>query len=362
VQDEPVKFALAAACILVLLPREACPQAAEPPSTEEPSAETGPSPEGAAHGDEEEARTHFTKGVGFFKAGDYAAALVEFLRSYELNPLWGVKFNIAVSYLKLNKYTSSLAYYEAYLEEGGDKIPEDRKAKVLEDLAFLEATVGRVSFCCGVEGSALVLDDVEPSAVPAQGPLTMDPGIHKVELTKEGFEPFLAKVTVVAGEETEVQVTLEPEKKKGWNKGWKTGGGGTGRPHRKPPAPSMVALIAGLGGFALVGIGAITTGALVLTTRDRMKEEAHRCASTLTREDCPDAYTWYDRARDLKLASNILTALSLASAAAGLTAFFVLRVKEKKEKKMKPKEAVVEASWAPVILPGGVFGALTLRY
>jgi hypothetical protein len=355
VQDEPIKFALAAACILLLLPWEACPQAAGPPSANGSSAETGPSPEGAADGDEEEARTHFTKGVDFFKAGDYEAALVEFLRSYELNPLWGVKFNIAVSYLKLNKYTSSLAYYKAYMEEGGDRIPEDRKAKVIEDLAFLEATVGRVSFCCGVEGSALVVDDVEPSAVPAEGPLLLDPGIHKVELRKEGFQPFITKVTVVAGEETAVQVTLEPEKKKVW----KPVGGGTGKPRRTPLAPSMTALIAGLGGFALVGIGAITTGALVLTTRDRMKEEARRCASTLTRHDCPEAYTLYDRARDLKLASNLLTALSLACAAAGLTAFFVLRAKEKKT---KSKGAVVQASWAPVILPGSFAGTLTLRY
>jgi hypothetical protein len=355
VQDEPAKFALAAACILVLLPCEAWPQAGEPPATKASSAETGPSPDGTAGGDEEEARVHFTKGVDFFKAGDFSAALVEFLRSYELNPVWGVKFNIAVCYLKLNKYTSSLAAYKAYMEEGGDKIPEDRKAKVIEDLAFLEATVGRVSFCCGVEGSALVVDDVEPSEVPAEGPLLMDPGIHKVELRKERFEPFITKVTVVAGEETSVQVTLVPEKKKIW----KPVGGAAAKPHRKPLAPSTVALIAGLGGFALVGVGAITTGALVLTTRDRMKEEAHRCDSTLTREDCPEAYTLYDRARDLKLASNILTALSLASAAAGLTAFFVLRAKEKKA---KPKEAVVEASWAPVILPGIIAGTLTLRY
>jgi len=358
VQDDPVKFALAAACILVLLPREACPQAEGHPPAKASSAVTGPSQEGAADGDEEEARVHFTKGVDFFKAGDFSAALVEFLRSYELNPLWGVKFNIAVCYLKLNKYTSSLAYYKAYLEEGGDKVPEDRKAKVIEDLSFLEATVGRVSFCCGVEGSELVVDDVEPSAVPAQGPLTLDPGIHKVELRKEGFEPFITKVTVVAGEETAVQVTLKPEKKKGW----KPLGGGAGKPHLPRLAPSMAALIAGLGGFALVGIGAITTGALVLTTRDRMKEEAHRCDSTLTREDCPDAYTLYDRAGDLKLASNILTALSLACAAAGLTAFFVLRAKEKKEKKMKPEETVVDASWAPFILPGSIAGTLTLRY
>jgi len=360
VQDEPVKFALAAACILLLLSGEACPQAAGPSSTKASPAETGPSPEGAAGGDEEEARVHFTKGVDFFKAGDFSAALVEFLRSYELNPLWGVKFNIAVCYLKLNKYTSSLSAYKAYLEEGGDEVPEDRKAKVIEDLSFLEATVGRVSFCCGVEGSALVVDDVEPSAVPGEGPLLMDPGIHKVELRKEGFEPFIAKVTVVAGEETAVQVTLEPEKKK--KKVWKPAGGAAAGPHRKPLAPSMAALIAGLGGFALVGIGAITTGAFVLTTRDRMKEEAHRCDSTLTREDCPEAYTWYDRAGNLKLASNILTALSLACAAAGLTAFFVLRAKEKKEKKTMPKEAVVQASWAPVILPGSLAGTLTLRY
>jgi tetratricopeptide (TPR) repeat protein len=266
---------------------------------------------------EERARKHFARGVEFFKAEDYNAALAEFLESYDINPLWGVKYNIAVCYMKLKKYARSLAFYREYLEEGGGSVPEERKAKVLEDMAWLEETVARVTFCCGLEGAGLVVDDVETFVLKEGEPVELDPGVHKIEVVRQKSKLFITQVTLYAGEETTLEVPGPPAK----------GGKKTGAERKL--GGSMISLIAGLSGAALLAVAAVTTGALVLTTRDRMEDEAYKCESTLEREDCPDAYRYFDRARDLRLASNILTAAAVVSAGVGLTLFFVLQKKEK---------------------------------
>lgn len=269
------------------------------------------------------AKSHFKKGVEFFKSESYEAALVEFLESYELNPVWAVKYNIAVCYMKMNQYVSSLTCFREYLSEGGEKIPEERMSKVHEDISRLEGIVGRIMFCCEIEGSQLVINDVEKyDEIPQEG-LMLDPGIHKVQIIREGYKPYIFQLKVVAGEEKTVEVKLEPERKVE-----PIGDGENGK--KLKLEKSHVFLISGLAGFAAFGIGSITTGALVLTSRSRMKDEAGKCESTLEREDCPDAYKYYDRAVNLRLASNLLTAAAILSAATGVTLFFILRGKEKK--------------------------------
>lgn len=298
----------------------------------------------------ESARKHFSKGVEFFKSEDYNAALAEFLESYELNPLWGVKFNIAVCYMKLKKYARSLAIYREYLEEGGESVPEERKAKVLEDMAWLEKTVAKVTFCCGLEGSELVVDDVESFELKEGEPVELDPGVRKIEVLGQGGKPYVTQVTLHAGEETSLEIPSGSPAKGGKH-------AGAGAKERKKLSGSMISLIAGLSGAALLAVAAVTTGALVLTSRDRMEEEAVKCESTAERDDCPEAYKYFDRAKDLRLAANILTAAAVVSAGVGLTLFFVL---QKKEKAVKANARV---SGGFALAPGGSASALlTVRF
>jgi len=311
------------------------------------AAAEGEAPEASAG--VEEARKHFAKGVEFFKAEDYNAALAEFLVSYDLNPLWGVKFNIAVCAMKLKKYALSLAYYREYLEEGGESVPEERRVKVLEDMAWLEKTVAKVTFCCGVEGAGLVVNDVETFELKEGVPVELDPGVHKIQVVGKGSKPIITQITLYAGEESTVEVKLRP-----LGKGEKKKDGGAGP--KKKLAGSTVSLIAGLSGAVLLALAAVTTGALVLTTRDRMEEEAYKCESTAERQDCPDAYKYFDRAKDLRLASNILTAAAVVSAGVGVTLFFVLQKKE------KAADAGTRVSGGWAALPGGASAFLTVSY
>lgn len=327
--------------------------------TQEDGAESGPAAESsdaASAGDAsgapdavENARKHFARGVEFFKAEDYNAALAEFLESYDLNPLWGVKFNIAVCYMKLKKYARSLATYREYIEEGGESVPEERKAKVLEDMAWLENTVAKVTFCCDLEGAELVVNDVETFDLKEGVAVELDPGVQKIEIVRQGSKPIVTQVTLHAGEVTTLEVTLKPDAKWGAKKGG-------GAPLKKKLTGSIISLVAGLSGAALLAVAAVTTGALVLTTRDRMEEEAYKCESTVERQDCPEAYRYFDRAKDLRLASNILTAAAIVSAGVGVTLFFVLQRKE------KAAGAKVRVSGGWSVSPGGASTFLTVGF
>jgi len=297
----------------------------------------------------EEARKHFAKGVEFFKAEDYNAALAEFLVSYDLNPLWGVKFNIAVSAQKLKKYALSLSYYREYMEEGGESVPEERRAKVLEDMAWLEKTVAKVTFCCGLEGAELVVNDVETFELKEGVPVELDPGVQKVQVVLQGSKPYAIQLTLYAGEARTVQVTLKPMATGGKKKDG-------GPPPRKKLTGSMISLIAGLSGAVVMAVAAVTTGALVLTTRDRMEEEAYKCDSTLERQDCPEAYAYFDRAKDLRLAANILTAAAVVSAGVGVTLFFVLQKKET----AAGAKARLSGGWS--VTAGGASALLTVGF
>ncbi|MFH1436835.1 MAG: hypothetical protein ABIJ56_14100, partial [Pseudomonadota bacterium] len=107
------------------------------------------------------AKKHFLKGVSFFKAGDYEAALVEFLESNRLNPHWSLKYNIATCYMLIFEYAKSLKIFREYMKEGGEAVPADRKKIVLKNMASLKTKVGMVIVNCNVQGASLIVDDVE---------------------------------------------------------------------------------------------------------------------------------------------------------------------------------------------------------
>jgi hypothetical protein len=292
------------------------------------------------------AKTHFDKGVEFFKAEDYGAALAEFLESYRIVPAWEFKFNIATCYLKMKKYVKSLALFRQYIDEGGGGVPKDRKKKVLEDIEKLEGMVGRVVFCCGLEGGRLVVDETETYDKLPDEPVLLDPGEHRIEIVKEGFKPFETMMKVVTGE-NRLEVTLEP-----LDEGAPPAGGG-GKPATKKLSGPQVWLISGLAGGAALAIAASVTGGLVLYHRDEMNKAAGPC-DVVSRDTCPDVYSHLDTARSLKIATNVLVGAAAAAGVVGLAVFLAKRRKA-------PLKEKISAGLG--LAPGGMMAAeLQVRF
>src|SRR5262245_33135148 len=73
-----------------------------------------------------EADAHFKSGVLLYKEANYAAALAEFKRAYEIDPKYQVLYNIAESSYQLQDYAGALRNYQKYLEQGGAGISPSR--------------------------------------------------------------------------------------------------------------------------------------------------------------------------------------------------------------------------------------------
>ena len=81
-----------------------------------------------------EAPAHFRRGVELYEEADFATALIEIKRAYELFPNYKVLYNIAQSHYQMQNYALALQNFERYLAEGGTSIAEERKNEVTREL------------------------------------------------------------------------------------------------------------------------------------------------------------------------------------------------------------------------------------
>src|SRR3954465_9847176 len=85
----------------------------------------------------EEARQHYKRGVDLYGEANYTAALIEFRRAYEIAPNFSVLYNIGQIHYQLHDYADSLRTFQAYLSEGGNKVPSARRTEVEREVAYL---------------------------------------------------------------------------------------------------------------------------------------------------------------------------------------------------------------------------------
>ncbi len=87
------------------------------------------------------------------------AALVEFKRAYSLAPTWQVLFNIGQSYFQSHDYAGALVTLQRFVDEGKERIPDDRRALVDAEIADLANRVGHVSISSNLAGATVTIDD-----------------------------------------------------------------------------------------------------------------------------------------------------------------------------------------------------------
>ena len=278
-----------------------------------------------------EAIEHFQKGVAFFDEENFGAALVEFLKSYELAPTWKLLYNIGICYKKVGKLVKGLETLQEYLKVGGKEVPEDRRQQVEEIIKELEGKIGFLMVECSEKEARIELDEFVTYMTPLEEPIQLTSGIHKLVVSKAGFETFKQEVTVASEESKVLKVALKPLPAAAV-----VGGGGAAKP-AKPRKP-LRWLWAALGSGLALGAGAAISGGLALKYRGDMNDEADRCPSTMTRDDCPKAYDARDRARSAALGADILMGCAIGFAAVGLILFAVDKPKPAGEKPVDKKK------------------------
>ena len=156
----------------------------------------------------EEASQRFRSGVAFYKDKDFAAALVEFKRAYELVPNYSVLYNLGQTGRELKDYAAALEAFEQYLDEGGARVAPARHKEVAAAIDELKRKVGTLKITSNVEGAAIVLDDVPIGASPLAAPLVANVGRHKLSATSTGYTPAQIVVEVAGMTETPVALDL----------------------------------------------------------------------------------------------------------------------------------------------------------
>ncbi|MCB9603493.1 MAG: PEGA domain-containing protein [Sandaracinus sp.] len=169
------------------------------------------------------ARERFREGMGHFEARRFREAIHAFQLAAQAVPSADLWFNIARAYEELHDPVSlaeAVEHYRMYLRDRVD--PPDREA-VEQRIASLEERVeaarqaslsapstGTLRVDGTVEGATVTLDERPAGETPVAAPLTVSPGAHALELSREGFLPFRAEVDVQAGSVTAAYARLSP--------------------------------------------------------------------------------------------------------------------------------------------------------
>ena len=166
---------------------------------------------GQSKKDKEEAGSHFTKGIEFYKEGNYGAALAEFRAAYKAVPSFEVLFNLGLSERRLFKYGDAVKTLNQYLSQGGAKVSKDRREAVKKELEAIHQMVAEVTI--KVEGGPadVQLDGESLGKSPFKQTLLVGPGKHTFRAEREGEEPDEKALELTAV--TKVEVLLKPHLK-----------------------------------------------------------------------------------------------------------------------------------------------------
>ncbi len=159
----------------------------------------------------DEAQLRYSRGSELAESGEIEAALVEFLRSYELAPHPTLLYPIGQIYQALERFPEAVRAYGRFLGESGEEVMPELRADAERQMAAVLGRVGRLRINVEHPSSAVVLvdgDEVAQGALAA--PLVLTTGPHRVEVRAEEFSPFIGESVLEGGQLVELEVSLEP--------------------------------------------------------------------------------------------------------------------------------------------------------
>lgn len=158
------------------------------------------------------AREHFDRGVAAFEQRRFAEAAKEFRTAYELSPTYVVLYNIGQVSAALGQAVESVDAFQAYLDQGGSTIPEERRAAVMLELEKQRALIGTIVVHAKPDGAQVHIDGKFTSKAPIAKPIRLTAGKHSVVVMLEGYEAQARELSVTAGSESELELTLQSTK------------------------------------------------------------------------------------------------------------------------------------------------------
>jgi PEGA domain len=264
------------------------------------AASPGPPPAQAG----EEASTRFKRGLQLFDEGDYALAVVEFERAYQLAPNYRALYNIGLVNVQLARYADATRTFVQYLHDGGVEITPSRRAEVAKALAELKLRTATVDISTSPPGAEVSLDGKPLDAGSFHGPTLIDAGEHTFRATASGFQPGFRTVTLAGGDAASVRMQL------------------AALPSLRPEAIRQPGRSLFVPGFIATGAftgGAIVSGAIMLAARSRLTSLQNTAGSSEAQRTSAA-----NEANSAAAVADIFTGLAIVSG--GVSLYLSLRV------------------------------------
>lgn len=270
-----------------------------------------------------EAGKRYEAGLSLYSEGEFKLAAIEFERAYSVVPDYRVLYNIGQVRIQLGEYARARRALEQYLKEGGEKVSQERRTAVENDLQMLAGRTATLTVVTNTPGAEIVVDDRVVGTAPLAEPLLLDAGEHRVLVRAPGREPKEQRITL-AGLDTAdisfdlVKVTDRPTTIVQQVKG----------PEKSNHTAWMWGSWSATGTLA---VGATVTGLLGIKAANELDDLRSDPKATRSNLDSTQR-----RARTLLLAADVLGAAALA---AGGVALYVTLSGDGEAEKPQPKKA-----------------------
>ncbi|MFH1438787.1 MAG: PEGA domain-containing protein [Pseudomonadota bacterium] len=166
-------------------------------------------PAGAWCLDAEDGREEFDAGIALYEKDDFKNALEKFKKFYELSSNWVVLYNIGQAHWMLGQHCEAMAAFKKYLLLGGKIIKAQQRDEVYGFLDELEEKASFIDLSVSPEGALVVMDGTRAGAAPFAEPVCVEPGIHELNISFEGYGVHTALVTTLEGKTIDVDVDLK---------------------------------------------------------------------------------------------------------------------------------------------------------
>jgi hypothetical protein len=262
-----------------------------------------------------EAQSLFDAGVKEMQDSRFETACNKLERSYELDPLPGVRFTMAVCFERWGKTHTAVKHYERFIADVGSLPPdqagkhEDRVKNANNSLQTLKPRVPAVTINLDGDatGATVELDDQPLRPSDLGKPYPVDPGDHHVVVKSAGG---VREQELHLNDGEKISVALEVPT-------------GPAAPEAEPSQPAAEGedddgSALRIAGFVVMGVGiagtivGAVTGGLVFAKKGTVEDN---CVDNVCNAEGLEAV---DDAKTLGMVSNIALPVGLAATAAGL--------------------------------------------
>lgn len=146
-----------------------------------------------------------------YRAGDFAGALLQFERAYDLSSEPRLLWNVAVCEKNLRRYARSVKAIERYQAEGGTRLSEEDQKDAVHLLKAIRPFVAVMTVKVSEPGADVFIDGERVGSTPLAGPLLIDMGARRIRVSKKGFHEHTQTEQVFGESELTLDIGLKKE-------------------------------------------------------------------------------------------------------------------------------------------------------